>query len=144
MIKKLKKNAFVLNKSLFKNKAKIFLTSNQKINIKRFKRKIQLEEYEFEEIDCEYCKDTNSIIISEYDRYGLPYRSNLCKSCGLVYTSPRLKQKSYEKFYNELYREIYSNALNKNTDEDFYQSQINYGRLIYDYISRNQNINKIK
>ena len=139
----MEENFIILNKNLFKDKPKVFLSRDQKINIKKFKEKISLEEYKFEQIGCEYCKKKNSVIISKYDRYGFPYSSNLCKSCGLIYTSPRLQQKSYNKFYDDLYRKIYCDAFSKNTDEEFFKSQILNGRDIYDFISQNSNINEI-
>ena len=139
----MKKDIFTLNKNLFTEKPKIPLSKEQKYFIQLYKEKIKDGKYNFEDVNCHYCEKNESLIISNYDRYGLPYTSNLRKSCGLIYTSPRKNQLSYNNFYNELYRGIYKSIYSKNTMENFFHSQVKMGYQIYDFIESHVNKNKI-
>ncbi len=55
---------------------------------------------------CECCNSDNLEQLLEVDRFDLPFGSYMCKECGLVITSPRIKQESlpyyYEKYYHPL------------------------------------------
>jgi 2-polyprenyl-3-methyl-5-hydroxy-6-metoxy-1,4-benzoquinol methylase len=121
------------NRRLFAEKHKIELSDLQLNEVNILKNKIKSQEYIYETINCQYCKINNTIMLSKFDRYGIPYRSNLCKICGLVYTSPRFNQNSYIKFYDNQYRIIYSNNYKNNLD-DFFKKQIKRGEKIYSFI----------
>ena len=130
------------NRRLFKEKHKIKLSRAQLDEINVFKKKLESKEYTLEEIKCECCKINDSIILSEYDRFGIPYKSNFCKNCGLVYTSPRLDQDSIIKFYNNQYRKIYINTNQQDPLNFFLNNQIKRGEKIYALIEQNFKLNK--
>jgi ubiquinone/menaquinone biosynthesis C-methylase UbiE len=44
--------------------------------------------------------------ISKIDRFGLPFGSLICKGCGLILTSPRLKEKSLPYYYDKYYHPL--------------------------------------
>jgi len=71
-------------------------------------RKIQ--GFEFETISkCNICGNTQTLILSNMDRYGINIRTAICPVCGLVYLANRLTQDGYKKFYEEgIYREMIS------------------------------------
>ena len=133
----------IFNKRLFEEKPKINLSKNQINEINLLKEKIKKGEYIYEEVVCEVCKNDESSIISKYDRYGLPYVSNLCKTCGLIYTSPRFDQSSYVKFYDSQYRKIYTSFPRKSSKEDFFKSQKTRGKKVLDFIIKNNPNKKI-
>ena len=110
------------------------LTYKQLVTVKNIKKKIEDSIYQFESIDCPFCeKKTATECLSYSDRYNLPYVSNLCIECGLIFTSPRFTQDSYSKFYKEDYRNLYSN---KFSDKNyFFDKQILKGVKLADYIS---------
>ena len=127
----------LLNKRLFEEKPKIQLSKNQIKEINILKKKISNNEYTYETVDCECCGSKEKIVISNFDRYGLPYVSNLCKSCGLIYTSPRFDQKSYNKFYDTQYRYIYTSYPINQSKEDFFRNQVSRGRTVLDFVLKN-------
>jgi 2-polyprenyl-3-methyl-5-hydroxy-6-metoxy-1,4-benzoquinol methylase len=133
----------ILNKRLFEEKPKINLSKNQINEINHLKVKIKKGDYVFEEVVCEVCENKKTTIISKYDRYGLPYESNLCKTCGLIYTSPRFDQISYVKFYDSQYRKIYTSFPKKTTKEKFFKNQIRRGKKVLDFIKKNNPNKKI-
>jgi SAM-dependent methyltransferase len=55
---------------------------------------------------CICCNNSNFEQLLEVDRFNLPFGSYICQDCGLVVTSPRIKQESlpyyYEKYYHPL------------------------------------------
>ena len=53
------------------------------------------------------CGANGGRLIAELDRYGLPSPSVLCRSCGLIRTTPRLTDDSLEAFYANDYRPLY-------------------------------------
>ena len=139
MIKEDKKLFF--DKTLFLNTPKIFLNKSQKLYLKRLKNDIENGVFEYENVICEVCNGNSSEIISKFDRYGLPYESNFCKSCGLVFTSPRFSSDSYRLFYNDYYRKIYYKGLK--SKNHFYENQVNKGEKILKIISQKVNLNNI-
>ncbi len=52
------------------------------------------------------CGSTKLELLTNIDRFALPFKSLICQECGLVMTSPRIKEESlpyyYEKFYHPL------------------------------------------
>ena len=133
----------ILNKRLFEEKPKINLSKNQINEINGLKVKIKKGDYVYEEVVCEVCENKETTIISKYDRYGLPYESNLCKTCGLIYTSPRFDHTSYIKFYDSQYRKIYTSYPLKSTKEDFFKEQIIRGEKVLNFIIKNNPNKKI-
>ena len=131
-----------LNKEAFRPSIKIELNKKQKREILVVKKKISNKEFKYEKLkECPTCKSNQKTIISEYDRYSFPYKSNLCKGCGLIYTSPRFNQESYIKFYNDNYRNIYSEG---HTKEKFYQNQVVKGIKVFSFLSKHRNLESIK
>lgn len=60
--------------------------------------------------ECNLCGSVNFLggwgLYSHKDRYGLPVRSMQCNSCGLIFISPRMEEKSYDLFYSDWYRKL--------------------------------------
>lgn len=131
-----------LSNEAFKPSIKITLNKKQKREILVVKKKISNKEFKYEKLkECPTCKSNQKIKISEYDRYGFPYKSNLCKGCGLIYTSPRFNQESYIKFYNYNYRNIYSEG---GTKDKFYQNQVVKGIKVFSFLSNHIDLKRIK
>lgn len=86
-------------------------------HIQRVKTKLAMGEYILEDIPC-FCGSTNQQTITEKDRYGFNHRMVLCKSCGLIYNTPRMTEESYRKFYEDEYRPIYDWGC-LDTEQDF-------------------------
>ncbi|PLX07240.1 MAG: hypothetical protein C0596_12040 [Marinilabiliales bacterium] len=89
-------------------------------------------EYKFENILCPVCSSDDFITLAEKDRYGLENKTVICKSCGLVYTNPRMTQESYNLFYDTLYRKLYVGE--SQPSDKFFQDQYRHGREIYNFL----------
>jgi SAM-dependent methyltransferase len=60
---------------------------------------------EYEEIPCSFCDGTDVEVLCRKDRNGLPVRTVICRDCGLIFISPRMTKKWYEKYYEKEYRD---------------------------------------
>lgn len=94
--------------------------------------KVENGTYQFEEISCPICQHTKNEPIGEKDRYGLYYSTNICISCGMVYTSPRMNQLSYDEFYNVEYRKLYVGT--EIATDTFFSRQRSKGKKIYNFL----------
>jgi SAM-dependent methyltransferase len=54
------------------------------------------------------CGAAGGRILTDIDRYGLPYRKVLCAGCGLMRVTPRWTAARYARFYQDDYRDLYS------------------------------------
>jgi SAM-dependent methyltransferase len=79
---------------------------------------------------CNACGSEQNAVIAYNDRYGLPIRTAMCTSCGLVYMMDRFTQDGYSDFYRDgAYRRITSAfAGSVATIEDLQADQANYAR----------------
>ena len=94
--------------------------------------KVEKGIYGFETVPCASCGSSNGELISERDRYGLFFSVQLCKGCGMVYTSPRMTDASYGAFYDNEYRPLYVGS--ERASDDFFAEQRNQGRRIYQFL----------
>jgi 2-polyprenyl-3-methyl-5-hydroxy-6-metoxy-1,4-benzoquinol methylase len=102
----------------------------------QLENKIKSGEYNFETISsCIICSSEKKKLIGKKDRYGLEFTVNICKNCGFTYTGPRMTEQSYNSFYNIEYRKLYGGQ--ETADINFYENQLNQGRLIHKYLSKN-------
>src|SRR5690606_27598387 len=51
--------------------------------------------YALEHADCPICGPGEDDLLSEKDRYGIPMRVVICRSCGLIRTTPRLTPEAF-------------------------------------------------
>lgn len=99
---------------------------------KQIETKIDNRKYNFEEVNCSICRSSKYINLGEKDRYGLYFSTRVCKECGLIYTSPRMTQDSYNEFYNVEYRKLYVGK--ETASKDFFLRQQYQGARIYDFL----------
>lgn len=60
--------------------------------------------YRLEHVKECYCGSSELEVLSTQDRFGLPFGTKICRSCGLIQLSPRLCAQSLPDYYNEIYR----------------------------------------
>ena len=77
-------------------------------------------------INCEICSSKKISVLFNNDRYGINQKTCVCNNCGLMFSNPRMTQKSTEYFYNsDLYRLIYD-GIGKNFDkEEIFKNVLN-------------------
>ncbi|MDB4796442.1 class I SAM-dependent methyltransferase, partial [Akkermansiaceae bacterium] len=97
--------------------------------------KVKNGTYQLEEISCPVCQKVDREIVGEKDRYGLTCTTNLCRSCGLAYTSPRMVQEAFNDFYNKEYRKLYGGTIA--ATGEFFAQQEETGKKIYHFLESN-------
>ena len=65
--------------------------------------KIYSGEIEIESVNQCFCGESNFEQLSRYDRFGLPFGTQICKSCGLISQTVRIHPDSLPIFYDEIY-----------------------------------------
>jgi len=87
---------------------------------------------------CNLCGSENSCVIAYQDRYGLPVRTALCVSCGLIYLMDRFTQGGYSDFYLDgAYRKLTSAfAGSVATIADLQADQAAYARQLVRFLDR--------
>ncbi|MEO9873146.1 class I SAM-dependent methyltransferase [Ekhidna sp.] len=126
----------------FSSKPELSLNALQREAKKQIEEKLRQGVYTFESINCPICLRDDKELIGEKDRYGLSYITNICKSCGLVYTSPRMNEDSYSQFYDGEYRKLYVGT-DKPTSI-FFESQTRRGKKIHDFLLKEKCISTKK
>lgn len=90
--------------------------------------------------------EADDILISEFDRYGLPLRTVINTQTGLVRSDPYYSEKWLEIFYSKYYRRLYTNNLD-NSFSSIFREQIGRGEYYYnfmhDYLSPTESILEI-
>lgn len=116
----------------YNEKAIIPLTVIQLKAREAVKKKVKEGYYAFQDIDCVICESKDSEDVANRDRYGLKYSVKICKNCGLLYTSPRMNQVSFNEFYELEYRKLYLGA--ENPFPGYFKQQYNRGEAIFNYL----------
>lgn len=116
---------FLLNEPIVR------LSQEQQEALCAFRAKLERGLYGFEETPC-LCGDWRGKLIAQRDRYALPVNTYLCRSCGLMWTSPRMTTGSLARFYEEDYRPIYVGRAQ--APEFFFAEQVRHGHTIYDFV----------
>ena len=118
----------------YSRKSIVPLTEVQRKARKEVMVKVDSGYYKFETLDCIICNSENSKSVSNRDRYGLKYEVQICKNCGLVYTSPRMTQLAYNEFYDLEYRRLYLGA--EKPFADYFNKQYKRGENIFSYLMK--------
>ena len=95
-------------------------------------KKMETGQYRLVENPC-MCGAKNDAVLAKKDRYGIPIRTVLCRSCGLVRSDPYYDEKAISNFYNHEYRELYTGQ--NSATENFFSEQRTFGRHIVAFLS---------
>ncbi len=68
-------------------------------------KKITSGEYATEHAPC-FCGADDDQEVGAQDRYGIPMRTVICRSCSLVRVNPRMTKEAFTSFYNNEYRTL--------------------------------------
>ena len=69
----------------------------------KLNKKIYYRELKIELVDKCFCGSEDFRELSQYDRFGLPFGTQICRSCGLTTQTLRLNPVSLPLFYDEIY-----------------------------------------
>jgi SAM-dependent methyltransferase len=85
------------------------LSPSQLAALERFMQKLETGEYLLVENRC-LCagqRPETDLLLSEVDRYGLPFPTRICHNCGILRSAVLLDEPSTRSFYEHDYRSIY-------------------------------------
>lgn len=83
---------------------------------------------------CPSCQGDRLIILTEKDRYGLPFPTAFCRECGLAFLHKRLTPAGYADFYDGWYRKLVSAYSGRTIDEKSIQkSQDGYSHRMAEF-----------
>jgi 2-polyprenyl-3-methyl-5-hydroxy-6-metoxy-1,4-benzoquinol methylase len=109
----------------------------QRTAFNKFNEYVYFDKIKIDIIDTCFCSSKNFVLLSKYDRFGLPFGTQICKNCGLITQNVRISDSSMELFYNEIYWDLISGKSRKiefstppKTDDS--------SSFIYDLINLNQ------
>lgn len=85
----------------------------------------------------------NDIVVSEKDRFGLPFKFILCSKCGIIRCDMKFDEVSNNLFYEEYYRKIYPTRENLSPKTNFHKEQLPVGNNILETIKQAIPIDKI-
>lgn len=137
---------FPLYKNDGKISEKIIASELQKKTIGLLVQKLKNNEYKTVETNC-ICGQNNTVtdlLITEKDRYGIPYELRLCSTCGLIYPTRYLDSNSLGNFYKNDYRKIYTwgESSEEENIEKLYQAQREQGNRMLQIMKEEKLINE--
>jgi 2-polyprenyl-3-methyl-5-hydroxy-6-metoxy-1,4-benzoquinol methylase len=99
-----------------------------KLNQDIYSQKIKINQIK----EC-FCGASNFLALSQLDRFGLPFGSQICKSCGLVTQTIRIDESSMKYFYESIYWPLiegkegnYFTFSEESHSDPFFSSQMNF------------------
>ncbi len=113
----------------FKNDGKpaIFLTATQRSAIRDF---LKNEDCALESKRCVVCDGSAFDVISEKDRFGMPYPTGLCRSCGNIQQTAYYSDQTLGKLYSQYYRRILAPV---SPDRLFTAQYLSKGPRVFDF-----------
>jgi len=97
--------------------------------------KLDSGEYQLHPTTCPCGADRDDVLLSEIDRYGLPFKSVLCLSCGTVRIDPYLDENNLVDFYTHIYRRMYGMDIEEGTYDSYFARQRSYAEKILATVS---------
>ncbi len=136
----------MIDKSLYKNDGVAIekLSSSEKKSIKAFWELIKNGQLKLIDNYC-LCKNEKvfeDVIVTEKDRYGIPFTNVICSKCGLVRSVKVFDEVSNMLFYKKYYRDIYVGL--SEPDENFFIDQVNRGQYYLNLIKSKISISDLK
>ena len=120
----------------FNNKQSVYL-NRKRIKIRNIiQDNLNNNKYNNETVNCYVCNSRleEHEIISEKERHGLELQCVICKSCGLVFTNPRMDKDSFGDFYTKFYRDLYNYNLGENNLDSLHKSNYENGKFVYEFV----------
>ncbi|HEV8646202.1 MAG TPA: methyltransferase domain-containing protein [Burkholderiales bacterium] len=88
--------------------------------------------YRFSSRPCQLCGADDFLVVAERDRYSLPVRTVLCRSCGLLMTNPVMRAADYADFYQNHYTTLYEGF--QFPVDEFFENQQAAGRRLHETV----------
>ena len=86
----------------------MFLNELQRKTFNEFNEAVYSGQIIIDEVKSCFCDSKDFDLLSKFDRFGLPFGTQICKKCGLITQNRRINEKSMELFYNKYYWNLIS------------------------------------
>jgi SAM-dependent methyltransferase len=84
------------------------LNSGNRLAIQNYVERISSGEVKLLEVACPNCRACKFDLLFRSDRYGIPWKTVVCRECGMLYSNPQMTEDSTKEFYtSDDYRRIY-------------------------------------
>ncbi len=91
--------------------------------------------YTLKKLDC-LCHKHNSLLISKTDRYGVEFKTVICKECGLIRASEMFTSEDLAHFYQNYYRNISDDSPGFKDPLEYYNTQALSGKSKIELIKK--------
>lgn len=95
--------------------------------------KINQGEYKLEDVKECICGSSEFLLVSKRERFNLDFSAYICNKCGLILTSPRLREDKIKDFYNDIYSGL---TFGKNRKDKIYQTSREAERGRFEFLSK--------
>ena len=94
-----------MNKTYLERYSKngMILNELQRKTFNEFNEAVYSGEIIIDEVKSCFCGSKDFELLSRFDRFGLPFGTQICKKCGLITQNRRINEKSMELFYDKYY-----------------------------------------
>jgi len=116
------------------------LTAIQRTARDTIRAKMDSGEYETVDVLCPLCKGNDCAVVAEKDFYGFATNTVVCRSCGMVYTNPRLTFVALQKMYANEYREL---DRFKPSSNDYFELEKTKAIRLMEFLESHSLINRI-
>src|SRR3989344_4721641 len=72
----------------------------------------------FEDVSCAICKGRDFSVLARRSKNNLAARTVMCKTCGLIFISPRMTSSAYDDYYKYFYRKDRDSIKGTSKEED--------------------------
>jgi len=114
------------------NKEGMFLNKIRRDALNKLNKMVYFEEIKVDQVKNCFCGHNKFNILSQYDRFGLPFGTKICLNCGLITQNIRIHPDSMPIFYQDIYWDLvkgedpdYQTPLKKNHSLGFINDFMN-------------------
>lgn len=95
--------------NLFSAQTGVPMTRHQRDAMNNFNDMVYSGDIRIETVDVCFCGCSDFTELTRFDRYGLPFGTQICSDCGLISQTRRIAPNDLPKFYNETYWPLVTN-----------------------------------
>jgi SAM-dependent methyltransferase len=79
--------------------------------VRDYVERMRSGDVELQQVSCPNCRVSQGDLLFNRDRYGIPWKTVVCRECGMLYSNPQMTSTSTKLFYSsDDYRRIYGSG----------------------------------
>jgi|GEM_PF-700543 len=114
--------------------------------VKTMHDEIKTKIIRLEEVPRCMCGSEDFELLENVDRFGLPFKSYVCRQCSIVFRSPRLSEESLPYYYQKFYHPIHFGKTDFSTQEALYNvgQGLKIFKLSYPFLTHKNSLNVLE